>query len=135
MTFNHDRGHLPNDQAQQREADQALAVMLRTDAAEWRAAYIHNDGFSDVVMQRVAQLPAPTTARTFGRYFTPRLVIVSVAAVIGAALAMFGSGGGNLLIDAVMDLATFTVTPSVVAVGGILLVASMAAIITATAER
>ncbi len=131
MTFNHDLGHLPSDQAQQREADQALAVMLRTDAAEWRAAYIHNDGFSDVVMQRVAQLPAPTTARTF----TPRLVIVSAAAVISAALAMFGSGNGNLLIDAVMDLATFTVTPSVVAVGGILLVASMAAIITATAER
>ncbi|MFM7295512.1 MAG: hypothetical protein ACKO1K_11980 [Burkholderiales bacterium] len=134
MILNHDLGHLPNDQAQQLAADQALEAMLRADAAEWRAAYIHNDGFSDAVMHRVAQLPATTTARTFGRYVTPRLVIVSAAAVIGAVLAIFSSGG-NLLIDAVMDLATFTVTPSVVAIGGMLLVASTATIITATTER
>jgi len=34
-----------------------------------------------------------------------------------------------------MDLATFTVTPSVLAIGGMLLVASTAAIVTATSAK
>ena len=123
------------DQAKLLEADQALEALLRADAGELRAAYIHNDGFSDAVMRSVAQLPPPVPARVFSRFATLRLVIVSAAAAIASGIALVGSGGGNLLIDAVMDLATFTITPSVLAIGGMLVVASAAAIVSASIER
>jgi hypothetical protein len=135
MTANQTHQTDPGDQAKSLEIDRALEAMLRADAAELRAAYIHNDGFSDAVMERVAQLPAPSSTRTFDRASTLRFVIVTATALIGSVVATFGSGGGNLLIDAVMDLATFTVTPSVLAIGGMLLVASTAAIVTATSAK
>ena len=135
MTSNHRFDTSPSDQSQQVEADQTLEAMLRADAAELRTAYIHNDGFSDAVMQRVVHLPTPLAAGGVSKFATPRLIIVSVAAAIASSVAIFGSNSGDLLIDAVMDLATFTITPAVLALAGILLVASAIAIVTATAEK
>lgn len=135
MTTNFPSDTPLNDQAwrpQTQQADQALDAMLRADARVLRADYVDNDGFSDAVMRRVGQLPPPASAQTFGKFATPRFVIVSAAAAIASSIAIVGSGGGNLLIDAVMDLATFTITPSVVALAGLLLVACAAAIVTAT---
>lgn len=129
---------IPPDDADQTTvlaANQALEAMLRADASDLRATYIHNDGFSDAVMQRVALLPPPAPARAFSSFATPRLLIVSTAAAIATAIALVGSGGGDILIDAVMDLATFTITPSVLAIGGMLLVACTAAIATVATER
>ncbi|XVO22926.1 MAG: hypothetical protein HEQ15_10940 [Betaproteobacteria bacterium] len=135
MTFNHQFDNSPNDQVQQIGADQALEAMLRADAAQWRATHIHNDGFSDAVMQRVTQLPAPLAAGGISKFATPRILIVAVAAATAAGVAIVGSNGGNLLIDAVMDLATFTITPAVLALGGMLLAASVVAMVAVTTEK
>ncbi|MCE2989356.1 MAG: hypothetical protein LW838_04310, partial [Nitrosomonadaceae bacterium] len=96
------RPTLPQDQATHLEADAALEQLLRQDAAQWRDAYIDNDGFSDRVMARIDALPAPQT----GLSIRQRLTIIGAAVLGGVLLATFAGNGADLLIDAVMDLAT-----------------------------
>ena len=121
-------------QASAREADDALEQMLRADAAQWREHYVHNDGFSDRVMQRIAALPTPTYAGAFGPRAKRRLAIVSVAAALASALVFFGTGG-VWLIDAVMDLATQTITPHVLLMVSMLAAAAVLSISAASSEH
>ncbi len=34
--------------------DHSVEELLRADAAAWRDAYVHNDGFSDRIMRQIA---------------------------------------------------------------------------------
>ena len=116
------------------EADDALEKMLRADAAQWRDQYVHNDGFSDRVMQRIAALPTPTYAGAFGPRAKRRLAIVSAAAALASALVFFGTGG-VWLIDAVMDLATQNITPGVLLFAGMIVAAAALSIGAVSSER
>ena len=121
-------------QASARDADDALEKMLRADAAQWRDQYVHNDGFSDRVMQRIAALPAPRHAGAFGPRAKRRLAIVSATAALASALVFFGTGG-VWLIDAVMDLATQTISPHVLLMVSMLAVAAVLSIGAASSEH
>ncbi|MFN7219772.1 MAG: hypothetical protein ACK5UX_03930 [Burkholderiales bacterium] len=125
------RPTLPQDQATHLEADAALEQLLRQDAAQWRDAYIDNDGFSDRVMARIDALPAPQT----GLSIRQRLTIIGAAVLGGVLLATFAGNGADLLIDAVMDLATETVTPTVLGLVALLASAGALAVVAAQGER
>lgn len=125
----------PDDQASMLAADDALDALLRADAATWRDSYLNNDGFSERVMQRVAALPAPVRGTLSSVGANKRIVIVSIAAALASSVVVFSGAGGNFLIDAVMDIATFTVTPAVLAVVGMTIVAAAVAVGTVTNER
>jgi hypothetical protein len=125
------RPTLPQDQATHLEADAALEQLLRQDAAQWRDAYIDNDGFSDRVMARIDALPAPQT----GLSIRQRLTIIGAAVLGGVLLATFAGNGADLLIDALMDLATETVTPTVLGLVALLASAGALAVVAAQGER
>lgn len=125
------RPTLPQDQATHLEADAALEQLLRQDAAQWRDAYIDNDGFSDRVMARIDALPAPQA----GLSIRQRLTIIGAAVLGGVLLATFAGNGADLLIDAVMDLATETVTPTVLGLVALLASAGALAVVAAQGER
>jgi len=127
--------NLSDDQLVALAADEAMDEMLRADAAAWRDAYLDNDGFSERVMQRIAVLPAPLRGTLSNVGSTKRIVIVSIAAALASSVVVFSGAGGNLLIDAVMDIATFTVTPAVVALIGMTIVAAAVAVGAVANER
>jgi hypothetical protein len=107
-------------------SDDAIDALLRADAHAWRDQYIDNDGFSDQVMARVATTPAPQKLSARARF----AIIGGIAALSVVFVILFGAGG-NLIIDAAMDIATETVTPAVVAIVAVLatLIASVAILI------
>jgi len=127
--------NLSDDQLVALAADEAMDEMLRADATAWRDAYLDNDGFSERVMQRISVLPAPLRGSLSSVGSTKRIVIVSVAAALASSVVVFSGAGGNLLIDAVMDIATFTVTPAVVALIGMTIVAAAVAVGAVANER
>lgn len=102
---------IPQDQHNDLTRDAAVDALLHNDAAAWRDIYIDNDGFSERVMAKVHDTPAPRVA------LRRRMAVVGASGLIGAALVVFAGGGANLLIDAAMDLATRTITPAVLALG------------------
>jgi hypothetical protein len=120
----------PLDQAAQLNADAALDTLLRQDASLHRDAYIDNDGFSDSIMQRIAQAPAPG-----GLNLRRRFVVVSVLAAVASALVMFAGPGANFFIDVTMDIATETITPAVIGLAVILAAIGMLAIAAAASEK
>lgn len=110
--MNHYSSAPPHDQHRQLADDFALDAMLRHDAAgraiaTHSADHIDNNGFSDRVMVRVRELPATHAIRG-----STRLVIIVSAAVAALLFVMIGNGG-EFLIDALMDLATKTITSTV----------------------
>lgn len=119
------------DQSTHIEADAAIERLLRDDAAQWRDGYLSNDGFSDRVMARVSTLPAPQA----GLSMQKRLAIIGATVLVGVLVATFAGNGANLLIDAVMDLATETVTPTVLGLVALLASAGVMAITAAQGER
>ncbi len=92
--------------------DGAMETMLRADALAYQHNHIDNNDFADQVMTRVRLMPAPVAIRMTSTSVGRRIGIVSAFALVGAVV-VFGIGAGNnLLIDAVMDLATQTITPA-----------------------
>jgi ABC-type antimicrobial peptide transport system permease subunit len=94
--------------------------LLRHDAANWRDEYIDNADFSLQVMASVVQYPRQPFMSAKKR----RLIISLTTAMATIAVILFGAGG-NFLIDAVMDIATQTITPTVI--GLVVIVISMIA--------
>ena len=127
--------NLTDDQLVALAADEALDATLRADAAVWRDGYLDNDGFSERVMQSIAALPAPKRGMLPGVRSTKRTVIVSAATALASSVVAFSGAGGNLLIDAVMDITTFTVTPAVLALIGMTIVAAVVTVGVAASER
>jgi hypothetical protein len=125
------RPNPPQDQASNLGADAALERLLRDDAAQWRDAYITNDGFSDRVMARIDALPAPQT----GLSMRQRLTIIGATVLVGVVAATFVGDGANLLFDAVMDLATDTITPTVLGLAALLASTGAMAVVAAQGER
>ena len=125
----------PHDQASRLAADEAMDKMLRADAATWRDAYLDNDGFSERVMRRIAMLPTPMRGTLFSVGTNKRIIVVSIATALASSVVVFSGAGGNLLIDAVMDIATFTVTPAVLALIGMAIMAAVVTVGVAASER
>lgn len=91
-------------------------ALLKADAAT--ADYINDDGFT---LKVVDALPARARASAMARFAIP-FGLTLLAAITVTVFA----GGGNFLVDAMMDIATTTMTKSAFALIGI--VGIMAAI-------
>jgi hypothetical protein len=122
----------PIDQHEALRQDHALEALLRQDAAQHQQQYIDNDGFSERVMTAVAGLPNPSSNQLSQK---KRLFVLSAAALLGTIIVMFFGAGNNFLIDAVMDLATKTITPSVLSLVFIIVSVGVATTIAAMSER
>ncbi len=135
----HPTDHYPNNRQPKPSPgvtdDGQLDAMLQTDARMFQQHHIDNDGFADGVMARVKLIPAPAASQLTSTGLIRRLVIISAAALVGTFI-VFGFGSGNeLLIDAVMDLATKTITPSATALMLIIFSAGAVAIGAASSDR
>ena len=96
--------------------------MLKADAASHRDIYIDDGGFT---LRVIDALPARSTVSPLIRFAIPGAFTLLAAMFV----ALF-SGGGNFLVDAVMDIATSSVTPSAIAFTGVvavMIVVSLAA--------
>ena len=100
-----------------------IEAALKADAAaaEQYNAYIDDAGFTLRVMDALPALPTSTSMRTT-LSSTKRFSIIFGLAMIAAIIATVFLSGDNLLIDASMDVATDTITPSVIALITIMLV-------------
>jgi hypothetical protein len=107
-----------------------LEAKLRADAVNFQRVTIANDQFSDAVMALVVTLPAPAAALSTKK----RFVIIASATLFAVVFAVTAGAGGAFLIDAVMDLATKTVTPAVVVLSALILAASVMAASAARSE-
>jgi hypothetical protein len=121
------------DQADITAQDAQIDALLRADAAQWRADYIDNAGFSDGVIAAINAQPSAQagTARNVGR----RLAVVGGAIALGVVVAAVPGGGANVFIDAAMDLATRTITPAVIGLALLAICASTMAMVAASHER
>ena len=99
----------PKHNIQRDVIDEALKADAA--AAEQFNAYIDDAGFTLRVMDA---LPASTSMRTT-LSSTKRFSIIFGLAMVAAIIATVFLSGDNLLIDASMDVATDTITPSVIA--------------------
>jgi len=112
------------------DALQNIEALLHADAINFRHEQIANDGFSARIMARVATLPPPAATLSVKKRFT----IIALATLIAVIVAVTAGAGGNFLIDALMDLATKTVTPNVVVLGMLMVAACMMAVSAARSE-
>jgi len=94
-----------------------IDALLREDAINFQQEHIANDGFSAKVMARVAMLPSPA----FRLSVKKRVAIIAAAALVAMVIAITAGAGDKFLIDALMDLATRTITPAVAILAGLLL--------------
>lgn len=78
--------------------------LLKADAAEHRHQYINDDGFSLRVMD---VLPARRAISA-----RQRVVIPMGFAAFAALIVVCFTNGGNFFVDAMMDIATNSATPS-----------------------
>ena len=102
----------PKHNIQRDVIDEALKADAA--AAEQFNAYIDDAGFTLRVMDALPALPTSTSMRTT-LSSTKRFSIIFGLAMIAAIIATVFLSGDNLLIDASMDVATDTITPSVIA--------------------
>jgi hypothetical protein len=116
------------------QQDDALEQWLKADAAKWRDQYIDDDGFTQRVMGNLAARPsmAATPARV-----TPamRFALTYGLAIVAAAIVTFFGGGANFAIDAMMDMATSTMTTAVLGLGTMLMVAFAACAVALMQQR
>jgi hypothetical protein len=110
--------------------DALLNAMLQADAQHFQHDYIANDGFVDAVMTRVAALPNEATKVSTKQRFT----IIALATLLASVIAIMFGHGDTFLIDALMDLATKTITPAVLVLGVLLLSAGVIGISVAKSE-
>ena len=106
-----------------------LDEALKDDAARYRDAYIDDAGFTLRVMDA---LPLQSQNVLSSK---KRFAIIFGMATFAALIATTLLSGGNLLIDASMDMATDTITPSVVGLFTITLVATVTAISAVMGKR
>lgn len=92
-------------------SDDDIECMLREDAALAADVYIDNDGFCERVMQDIAKLPVPR-----GLSATHRVSIIAATSIAGLLFVILAGHGGDYLIDAVMDLVTETITPTLLGI-------------------
>ncbi len=64
-----------------------------------------------------------------------RLIVVASSAALATAYVMLAGSGGELLIDAVMDIAPYTFTPAVYAIAGLMLTAAVIGVAAAAGEN
>ena len=94
-----------------------LDAMLRNDAADVRGIYIDDAGFTQHLIDT---LPAPVSnARHRSRAI--RFGVPFAFTLVAAVLVICCSAGGTLAVDALMDIATQTITAN--AVGFLLVIA------------
>ncbi len=105
--------------------------VLKADVAEHRDAYIDDAGFTLRVMDA---LPVSTSMRA-QLSSTKRFFIIFGMAMVAAIISTVFLSGDNLLIDASMDVATDTITPSVIALIMITLVTSVVAVSAVLGKR
>jgi hypothetical protein len=103
-----------------------IEALLARDGAQFRDQYIDNNGFSDRVMARVATLAANERA-SVRLSNKARLMIIASTTFIALMIALTVGAGSNYLIDAVMDLATKTITPAVVGLAMLMVAAGVMA--------
>lgn len=84
-------------------------ALLKADAA--MADYIDDDGFT---LKVVDGLPARARVPAMARF-----AILFGLTLLAAIIVTFFAGGGNFLVDAMMDMATSTMTKSAFALIGI----------------
>ena len=107
-----------------------IEAQLRADAANFQHINIANNGFLDIVMTRVATLPSPTAALSTKKRFT----IIATITLLAVVFAVTAGAGGKFLIDAVMDLATKTITPAVLVLSALMMAACVMAVSAARSE-
>ncbi len=90
-----------------------IDTLLRQDAVASREYHIDNIDFSDRVMVQVAEM-ARSRQQHLAAQTRRRMIVIPVITVVTVVLVMLSQAGSNFLIDAVMDLATNTITPPVV---------------------
>ena len=88
--------------------------VLKADADAQRDAYIDDAGFTLRVMDALPSAASMRTSRT-SLSPTKRFSIIFGMAMVAAIIATVFLSSDNLLIDASMDVATDTITPSVIA--------------------
>ncbi len=135
----HPTDHHPNHSLAKQSSvtsdDDQLEAMLQTDARMFQQQQIDNDGFADGVMARVKLIPAPAVTQMTSAKMMRRLGIISAAALVGTFIVFEFGSGNELLIDAVMDLATKTITPSATALMLIIFSAGAVGIGAASSDR
>ncbi len=123
-----------HDQQHILEQNTRLDALLKADALAHRDQYIDNDGFSVRVMARVAAQPKPAMLGMMANS-RRRMIIIWSAAILALVMVMTAGAGGQFLIDAIMDLATKTITPNAVGLVLILAAAGVMGITAASSER
>jgi hypothetical protein len=109
-------------------ADAALDALIAHNVTQTRGAYIDNADFSANVMQQIAALPPPVSTRQ-------RMLVVSGITFAGIVGVTFFGGGASVMVDAAMDIATQTITPSVWAVAAMFVGMAAMGVVAATSER
>jgi hypothetical protein len=120
------------------QQDDALEQWLKADAARWRDQYIDDDGFTQRVVGNLASNVAarPSTA-TAPAHVTPavRFTLTYGLAIVAAIIVTFFAGGANFAIDALMDVATSTMTTTVLGFGAMLVVATVGCALALVQQR
>jgi TnpA family transposase len=104
--------------------DAEIEALLRREAKLYRDQYIDNAGFSDRVMAQIAIAPARATPALSNQ---ARLTIIAGMTFLAILIAMTLGAGSIYLIDAVMDLATQTITPAVIGLVSVVVAAGVMA--------
>lgn len=104
--------------------------VLKADADAQRDAYIDDAGFTLRVMDALPSATSMSTVRTSRTSLSPtkRFSIIFGMAMVAAIIATVFLSSDNLLIDASMDVATDTITPSVIALIMITFVTSVVSV-------
>lgn len=107
--------------------------VLKADADAQRDAYIDDAGFTLRVMDALPSATSMSTVRTSRTSRTSlsptkRFSIIFGMAMVAAIIATVFLSSDNLLIDASMDVATDTITPSVIALIMITFVTSVVSV-------
>lgn len=116
------------------QQDDALEQWLKADAAKWRDQYIDDDGFTQRVMSNLAARPsmAVSPARVSAKL---RFALTYGLAIVAAIIVTFFAGGANFAIDALMDVATSTMTTTVLGFGAMLVVATVGCAVALVQQR
>ncbi len=98
-------------------AEDVVEQILKTDAAQFRHAYIDDTHFTSRVMDALPLSPMrnPLSSAHNPLSAKKRFAIILGMTTIAALFATTFLSSGNLLIDAYMDVATDTITPAVIA--------------------
>lgn len=97
--------------------------LLKADAAEHRHQYLEDDGFTLRVLDVL-----PKHARISSKQ---RIAIPLAFATLAALFVVFFTGGGNFIVDGMMDIATSSATPSAFGFGVLFVVFAVSSLVAA----